>query len=573
MSVLLFFAPHWYAFEPPLGIPYLSGYLKAREVDTDQRDLNLEAQDYFLSEPFLEFCSSEMIKRDKNFQHPTDMINNIDFSKKQLRDTNVSVEQYLNSLFIVEEAFETISACFYPTRISLEEYSMSYNAGSSKSIRKAIFDELHNPYIKFYRECVIPEINPKIDLIGISILGEQQIIPGITLAAMIKTRFSEIRIVIGGGVFTNFTENVEKWGHMFDFFDYIILYEGEETLFRLIKSIENEEDITQINNLIYKNKDNQIVIQRINQIEDPIEISVPCFDGFLLDDYFSPGRVIPFAITRQKCNWNKCAFCVHDTSISNHFQMKNVKKTVEEIRFLKNKYETDTFDLLIENGLDEELVLLFSKELNEQKINIKWRAHFRLQKLIDFKILKESGCYALFCGVESGSDRVLKEMKKGIKVEQYEKSLKYMMEAGIWTRISLIIGFPKETLNDLLQTFKFLIKNKDIIGSIGAGKFVLYKNSGVYREPEKYDIKIIHNEDQDMALRNEYIASDSYYDLNRMINQFNIMVRQNYPDSLVWNKIPGIVLFVFLTRYKSLHEAKCDFSNYKFIGGNNSDVG
>ncbi|SHI20626.1 B12-binding domain-containing radical SAM protein [Sporanaerobacter acetigenes] len=564
MSTMLFVSPHWYAFEAPLGIPYICGYLKSRGKDVRQKDLNLECQDYFLSRKYLEECCREIKKKDIEYDYPAYVLDNIDISKANTRNANVSIDVYIKSFDVLEKAYEIISKRWYPTKISFDNFTMPYNEKESLCIKEAIDDSEHNPYIQFYEECVLNKIDETTDIIAISILGQQQLIPGITLAAMIKRKHPKVKIVLGGTVFTILKKTIQKWKHLFDFFDFIILYEGEESMYQLISALENGESIININNLVYRNENKELVIQENTQINTSIDLAIPCFEGLELDKYFVPRKIIPFALTRQKCTWSRCAFCVHDISISNNFKLKQMDKIVEEIRYLINKYDTDLFDLLIENGLNEKVLEEFSRELLRKNVKIKWRAHFRLQREIDFNLLKKSGCVALFCGVESGSDQVLENMRKGTSVSGYEKCLKHIMEAGIWTRISLIIGFPNETLNDVLQTFKFLIKNKNNIGSFGAGRFMLYLDSGVFNNLEHYNVEVITNESQDMALWFEYSTTNNY-DIEKIEKQLISLTRQNYAESNFWRRIPGTVLFNFLTRYNSAQEAKSDFLKYKNI--------
>lgn len=80
--------------------------------------------------------------------------------------------------------------------------------------------------------------------------------------------------------------------------------------------------------------------------------------------------------------------------------------------------------------------------------------------------LKESGCYDLFIGLESGCSKTLKNMNKGFTPEEAKDFFQKLNFAGLFFGVSLIVGYPRETEEDSEQSLKFLIENKDIIPKI-----------------------------------------------------------------------------------------------------------
>jgi len=102
--------------------------------------------------------------------------------------------------------------------------------------------------------------------------------------------------------------------------------------------------------------------------------------------------------------------------------------------------------------------------------------------------MKEAGCFLLFFGIDSGSDKILKIMNKGFTSEQASKTLKESSEAGIKNIIFLMPGYPHETVEDIIQTKEFIKKNKRYICSTFIFKFSLTYGSPMYYNPEKFGV-------------------------------------------------------------------------------------
>lgn len=86
------------------------------------------------------------------------------------------------------------------------------------------------------------------------------------------------------------------------------------------------------------------------------------------------------------------------------------------------------------------------------------------QKL--FEKMKQSGCYSLFVGLESGSDTTLKHMNKGFTAEDALSFFNNLHTAGLFFGVSIIVGYPGESDQDFQNTLDFIIQHKDIIPQI-----------------------------------------------------------------------------------------------------------
>lgn len=181
------------------------------------------------------------------------------------------------------------------------------------------------------------------------------------------------------------------------------------------------------------------------------------------------GLMEAFLVTSKGC-YHNCAFCGAARSLNGDvtIRIKTTEKIQEEIQNLLEIYP----------GLESVRILddLFIRSIKDIKRGdeifgrkVKWRtmAHlnsFRGATKEDFDLLKESGCYEVFLGIESGSKRVLKNINKPHKLNELLTTVISLLEVGINVKGYVIIGFPEETLEDIEKTFNFVksIKNKSL---------------------------------------------------------------------------------------------------------------
>jgi radical SAM superfamily enzyme YgiQ (UPF0313 family) len=140
------------------------------------------------------------------------------------------------------------------------------------------------------------------------------------------------------------------------------------------------------------------------------------------------------------------------------FRAHSAKRVVDEIEHLVNEYGIkdiqmfdDTFTLLPERTKE------ICKGIIERKLDIGWNCMTRVDR-IDKEItdlMKKAGCYEMGFGIESGSERMLKFIKKGVTKQQIRNGVKLAKNSGIHVRGFFMMGFPTETKKEVLETIEF----------------------------------------------------------------------------------------------------------------------
>ena len=435
------------------------------------------------------------------------LIDRIEAAKDTLRGEEFyGIDQYKESLFLIDKWLELISTLYFPTRITVVDNQFSsYSIYSSRDILKAIRDEEQNPYIELFRDWFLPSIlADKPDLVGISITATSQIIPGLTLCRLIKESNADLHLTIGGSIFTRLVDNLRRCASLFDLTDDFIVFEGETALLELITQLDGKRDFSKVPNLIYR-QNGKITVNQPFYSENINALPAPNYDGFPLGRYLAPSTVLPVQFSRG-CYYKDCAFCALTLDHQN-FRQKDPGKTVDDLQMLTEKYRTPYFFFT-----DECFALSPTKRMCQQildrKLNIQWTAEMRFEKNLSrdlLTLMRDSGCLKLVFGLESFNQRVMDFMKKGIKQESVRRITEDCVDLGIAVHCYIIVGFPTEKEEEAHETMNFIVDNTRLNSSYGFScqpcLFDLEKEAPIMSDPGSYGIRrIMRPASEDLSL-------------------------------------------------------------------------
>lgn len=209
------------------------------------------------------------------------------------------------------------------------------------------------------------------------------------------------------------------------------------------------------------------------------------FSEYDLKNYFTPEPVIPIK-TVSTCYYRQCAFCTHYNNQSYlEFDLDNIKETIEKA-IKKSKARHFFF---IDDMIHKKRLLDIAKMVKPLKIN--WACQLKPIAELDkptLKILRESGLSMIMWGIESGSDRILKLIRKGTNIKDIQTVLQDSHASGIKNIAYIIFGFPTETKEEFIETIEFLKTNDEYIDLVSTSIFGLQKGTYIYNNPEKYCI-------------------------------------------------------------------------------------
>jgi radical SAM superfamily enzyme YgiQ (UPF0313 family) len=410
------------------------------------------------------------------------------------------------------EVMHYISAAYYPASLVFYpmESNLGYRPGVSREVFACLEDEQVNVYRDVCRQLVLPAIGREApDVVGVSIGTQMQLLAGLTFCRMIKESFPQIHVTVGGNIVTRLQEELPVHGRFFtDVFDSAIMYEGEHALLWLLEALAGDRELTSVPNLIYRDQVGIHVNKEIHT-EKMAALPLPDFDGFPLDSYFVPTRILPYLATRG-CYWGRCTFCDHGQGYFDQYRGLTAQEVVRQVKALKEKYQAEHF-LFADESYPPALLKKVTQLLLDQQVGVKWTTLIRFEESLrepdDWRKIKESGCCTLYYGMESANERVLNLMDKHVKKSVIEHNLRLAAQAGIWNHVMAFYGFPGETREEAEETRQFLLDNKANIHSVELFYFVAYRHTPMVRNPEKFGITIHRQEEYDLPL-------DYYYTLN-----------------------------------------------------------
>ena len=595
MKVMLIFPPDWFPSEPYLSLPTLTAVLRQAGHTVIQKDINLEMYDWYFSEDFLkkvlrrvpqqldrlrklakkrELAEWEMDVQlalcDLTRQRIDELIKKAEQAKRIVRgDENFyDIDRLEWAIQVFREVTSVISLVYAPARVCMPpmETDLSYKPYVSAEVMDAVQDPQVNIYRDVFEQLVKPTIEAEQpDVVGISIVLQQQIFSSMTFCALIKQHFPKIHVTIGGNTITRLRDVLPQ-SPLFEYFDSAVVYEGETAFLQLVEAVGAKRDLSQIPNTIYKDETG-IHVSPVSYAEDMAALPPPDFDGLPLEKYFVPTRVLPYLATRG-CYWGRCEFCDHGEGYTAGYRTKKIQDILDEIRYLKDKYGARHFHFTDES-YPPALFRKLSRGLIESKMDIIWTTHMRFERsLLDegvWQDAKDSGCRYLHFGYESGVERVLKLMDKAVTTEVITKHLQLSADVGIWNHCMGFFGFPGETKEEAWESVQFLEANKEHVHSLGFGTFDLSKHTPVAKNPERWGVTAYRNPEWDLALDYYYTVKDgmSVEEAERVFQEFE---RNHYAG---WDLRLFIreYVFLYIARFGMQKLSDLQFNPDRIAGG------
>ncbi len=168
------------------------------------------------------------------------------------------------------------------------------------------------------------------------------------------------------------------------------------------------------------------------------------------------------------CNF--CSIAAFAKRMENYKEMKwrgrSIKNIVDEIEINKIKFNVKTFkfvdDSFIDSTRDEEWSYQFKKEILSRELKINFRTQIRADKVTHgiAKNLSEAGWFATSVGIESGSETVLRRMRKHANIEDNQNVINILEENNIYVVMNMILFDNETSLFELRETLEFLKSNK-----------------------------------------------------------------------------------------------------------------
>ena len=355
-----------------------------------------------------------------------------------------------------------------------------------------------------------------------------------------KIELSHSKIILGGPEVRYNAVDFLKHGA-----DYVVIGEGEETTFELISTLEEKKDVSKVQGVGYLNTNSEpIFTPERTLIKDINDLPFPNRNGINIKDYqiawknkhnqdavsISTMRGCPYT-----CKW--CSRAVYGLT----YRRRSPKKVVEELKFIKDNYNPDSLWFVDDVfTISHKWLFEFNEDLKKNNLKINYECITRADRMNEEVIatMKESGCFRVWIGAESGSQRIIDAMDRRVKVEQVRKMIQLSKKYGVETGTFIMLGYPGETENDIEETINHLKQSNPDHFTITIAYPI--KGTEFFQEIETKQTEAFSWEsktDRDRNYKRTYPKKYYNFAVRRVVNEVNYYKNRNNrminPDLIV----------------------------------------
>ncbi|MGC1784501.1 MAG: radical SAM protein [Acidobacteriaceae bacterium] len=303
-----------------------------------------------------------------------------------------------------------------------------------------------------------------VELLGVSVMPGPQMAAAVEGSREIRKLRPHVKIAWGGyfpSLYPDATLNAK-------YIDFAVRGQGEDTLLELLDALRGKRPLNSILGLSYKDA---FGLHRSNgerPMKGPDHFPWSPFHRVPVKDYLRPsffGKRTAAHHASIGCPFN-CSFCGVHAAYGRDEKMESPQRTVAILKHLASEYGADSVQFYDMNFFLRED---HTRELAEllAPLKMRWWCEGRVDIMSRYsdatmRAIRKAGCAMIFFGAESGSDRTLKEMQKGITTDETLTMAHRAREFDIIPEFSFVLGSPTDPVGDTRETLRFIRKIKRI---------------------------------------------------------------------------------------------------------------
>jgi anaerobic magnesium-protoporphyrin IX monomethyl ester cyclase len=366
---------------------------------------------------------------------------------------------------------------------------------------------------------------PSIIGIYVNLMTKLNVLASITF---IKENLPQTTVILGGPEVQHSAENFLRHGA-----DFIVIGEGEESMLELTQQLNSTdtrgcEFYNGINGIAFLNEGQFIKTNEREKIKDINELSIPNRKKINLHLYLDAWKkhhdknAISVSTMRgcpYTCKW--CSRAVYGLS----YRRRSPEKVVQELESIKREYNPDTLWFVDDVfTISHKWLKSFAEELKKKELLIPYECITRADRMSEevITLLRETGCFRVWIGAESGSQKVIDLMDRRVDVNQVRDMIKLTRKHGIEAGTFIMLGYPGETEKDIEETIHHLKQSNPDHFTITVAYPI--RGTELYQEIEATQTTHLNwatNTDRQIDFKRTY--SRRYYDfaVKRVINEVN----------------------------------------------------
>ncbi|MBF0380932.1 MAG: tetratricopeptide repeat protein [Magnetococcales bacterium] len=282
------------------------------------------------------------------------------------------------------------------------------------------------------------------DLVGLTCMTHN--LRGVAaITTLIRKLKPNAHIVAGG---THATALPKETLQHFKAVDTVVIGEGEDTFLNIVENMESNKPIEGIAGTAWRDEQNRVQIATFrNRIDDLDKLASP-------HDYFS----LHLLITSRGCPF-RCTFCGSEIQWGSKLKMNSAEHVLQQLDNIVNKNQIkslaikdDTFTAIRKRTIQ------ICQQIVKRGINFIWSCDTRVNSLDEevLRAMRMAGCQQISVGVESGSEEILKTIKKKLIPKRVIEVTKMARKYGLQVRFYLIVGNRGENLGTFQNSVQLI---------------------------------------------------------------------------------------------------------------------
>lgn len=515
-QVMLVYPPITDSTSPYHSLVYLASYARsAGFADIEIRDTNIEALNYCARPDVLADLTGQWQVRRRQLRSKASLSGPEQLEYLQLaRAESVDAKGVAAAIAVLRDPvqfydyrayraaaeqvshwLESLSCSGLPSQFETGGHELRRRGQFSLSsvadlTNELLLDHVVGPFADYYRNVFFPDLVRKAPrVVGINVTYTSQLPYALWLVRRIRRLLPETFIVCGGtevGALWKYLIDRHRMADLFEGADACVVGEGETAFVRLLESVLAGRTPGPIQNVVTLDRNRRVVDLPPGIHYEELE-SLPTPEFGLMDSspYFSPHPLVYYSPTRG-CYWNKCTFCDYGLNTgkpTSPWRQASVDKCIEDLRRISehSRHVYLSVDVLAPGRL-----LQLANAVVDAGIDLRWSAEIRLERYFNLErcqVLRRSGCVAVSVGFESGSQRILELIDKGVALPDVENTIRNFSTAEVAVQMMGFTGFPSETHEEAMASVEFLARNRRWWTVSALGTFMLTPGAIVAKKP------------------------------------------------------------------------------------------
>lgn len=300
--------------------------------------------------------------------------------------------------------------------------------------------------------------------VGFKLWNGDGFVGSIAIAQAIRKKYPRMKLFAGGPHATWFGPVIYQ---RTDVFDAIVIGEAETRIVDLVEYAagSSPRKLDEIQGLVLPTDSRAIRSENGLQVAPTEFVSLDDLPLVTYDEEVYPAmsgdQKLKFIVLEDSrgCPY-RCAFCIHSFESGRRLRTRSAKRIVDDMQAIIHNHSIGTFRFA-GSSTPGSLMAEVAQEIIRRGLKVRYTsfAHFESSQPEHFSIMSQSGLYAMFFGLESGSEEILRKgARKPIKLQEVRKTVEAAKAAGIRVVCSMIVPMPFETEQSLSESKRLIVE-------------------------------------------------------------------------------------------------------------------